>query len=232
MAFINVKKYGDILKLCFLNFFIKKNNDSLINNKFLTHFVSYYTPYGQAVSQRLNDLGFGLLHYALVRIVKPKRILCIGSGRGFVPAILSIACRDNGLGIVDFVDAGFRQESKVGDWEGKGFWTEINPRKYFGFLDTSKHMNVYIKTTKEFIKGVGKRRYQYIYIDANHTYEGVRSDFNLVNKYLDKFGLLLFHDSSMDKKNRNYGVNKFIKKMNFRNKIELMFDAGLTIIQK
>lgn len=232
MTFINVKKYGDIIRLCFLNSFIKKNNDSLINNKFLTHFVSYYTAYGQAVNQKFNDLGFGLLHYSLIRIIKPKRILCIGSGRGFVPAILSIACRDNGQGIVDFVDAGFSQENEVGKWLGSGFWKNIDSKKYFSFLNADKHLKAYIETTAKFAKRIGNKRYQYVYIDAEHTFEGVKNDFNLVFKYLTKSGLIVFHDSCMDKKNKNYGVNRFIKKMDFRNKIELAIDAGLVIIQK
>ena len=52
-------------------------------------------------------LGFGSLHYALIRNLRPRRVLVIGSRYGFVPAIAGLALRANGGGTVDFVDANY-----------------------------------------------------------------------------------------------------------------------------
>ena len=62
-------------------------------NGFLGHGVEISPPF----------IGLGLLHYSLIRIIKPKRILCIGSLRGFIPVLCALACQDNEKGFVDFV---------------------------------------------------------------------------------------------------------------------------------
>ena len=60
------------------------------------------------------SLGFGLLHYALVRNLRCRRVLVVGSQRGFVPAVCGVACRDQGFGSVDFVDAGYSDPGVLG----------------------------------------------------------------------------------------------------------------------
>jgi len=77
--------------------------------------------YGHQCNIESADLGYGWIHYGLIRQQKPKRILCVGSRHGFIPAILAQACKDNNYGKVDFVDAGFDSDEK-GGWTGVGYW--------------------------------------------------------------------------------------------------------------
>lgn len=55
----------------------------------------------------LGSLGFGLIHYALVRNLKPDNALVIGSRTGYIPVIIALALLDNGRGRLDFVDANY-----------------------------------------------------------------------------------------------------------------------------
>ncbi len=95
--------------------------------------------------QRAQDqnLGLGWLYYALGRTVRPRRVVCIGSWRGFVPIVFGQALRDNGEGgCVTFIDP-----SLVDD-----FWTDPQrTAQWFGSfgLDNVEHHRV---TTQQFVE--------------------------------------------------------------------------------
>jgi hypothetical protein len=44
--------------------------------------------------------------------MRPKRVLCVGSRYGYIPAICAYACKENNYGVVDFVDAGFDEDKQ------------------------------------------------------------------------------------------------------------------------
>lgn len=230
MALINKKQIIDTIKLFVLINFFKPFKNSIFNTKNILIFNSYYNSWGQNINKDKLDLGFGLIHYSLIRNIKPKNLLCIGSGRGFIPAVMALACKDNKLGKVDFVDAGFGEEDWYGKWEKKGFWKQVDPKKYFNFFELNKYLNINIKTTESFIKEkLNKKKYDFIYIDGDHTYEGVKKDYKLIVSLLKKGSFLLFHDTV--KIDNNYKVKKFIDENNFKNRINLDFSSGLTIVQ-
>ena len=79
---------------------------SLISRGIAHEFIELYDGLQlQNVDSKADYFGFGLIHYSLVTNIKPKRILCIGSKKGFIPAVCALACRDNRFGTVDFVVA-------------------------------------------------------------------------------------------------------------------------------
>ena len=96
------------------------------------------------LNRNKGDIGYGWLHYSLIRIIKPKRVLCIGSRYGFIPAVCALACRDNGFGMVDFVDAGYAMEDHpdpMEHWGGVGWWKKCDPNKYFGKFGLEKSLS-------------------------------------------------------------------------------------------
>ncbi len=181
-------------------------------------------------------LGFGLIHYALIRNIKPVSILCIGSRTGYIPAILSVACKDNFSGHVDFVDAGFDRDDKKNNWSGIGFWKKIDAKKHFSKLGLSSYISTYVMTTKEFATTYPKKRYQYIYVDGNHSYEGVKLDYSLFWPMLTNGGFMVFHDVHVKwtKNLGKFGVWKLWRELKHTNKIIFPFpkESGLGIIQK
>lgn len=190
---------------------------------------------GHNIDPTTGFLGFGLIHYALVRNLKPRRVLCIGSRMGFIPAILALACKDNRRGQVDFVDAGYGHDNPEKHWSGIGFWKKTHPVAHFTKLGVSDRITTHVMTTREYANKYPKRRYQYIYVDGDHSYKGVKLDYFLFWPRLDKGGFMSFHDvvakGHVDK--GLFGVWKFWKELR-GNKITLPFprESGLGIVQK
>lgn len=181
-------------------------------------------------------LGFGLIHYAFVRNLKPKHILCIGSRKGFIPATIALACKDNGIGHVDFVDAGYGPEEPTKHWSGVGFWKQEDSKKHFAQIGVSSYITTHVMTTSVYAKKYHEKRYQYIYIDGDHSYEGVKQDFSLFWPRLTRGGFMVFHDvvakGYLDK--GLFGVWKLWKEIKNKHAIIFPFpkDSGLGIVQK
>lgn len=184
------------------------------------------------------NLGYGWIHYALIRNLKPKKVLCIGSKYGYIPAVCATACRDNKIGMVDFVDASLDINDYTGPgehWGGVGFWKKCNPQRYFGKFKIEKHINLHVMTSQKFAKKFAKTEYDYIYLDGDHSYEGVKSDFNLFWPKLSKNGFLSIHDIASQNKDGNiYGTRDFWSELKKDKKIAFEFnqDPGLGVIQK
>lgn len=191
---------------------------------------------GQNVNFNQFFLGFGLIHYAFIRNIKPKNILCIGSRKGYIPAIMALACKDNAEGHVDFIDAGYDANCIGKNWSGIGFWKKNNPTKHFAKIGVQEYISTFVMTSDKFSKKFPKKHYQYIYIDGDHSYEGVKLDYELFWPKLDSGGFISFHDvvakGYLDK--GLFGVWKFWKEISDKNAIIFPFpeDSGLGIIQK
>lgn len=190
--------------------------------------------WGHWVERDKGNLGFGYVHFGLIASQKPKRILCIGSQRGFVPVICALACKHNKKGHVDFVDAGFDLDHPKA-WSGDGFWTKNDPKKHFGKVVSDKWITTYVMTTKDFAKKY-KREYDYIYIDGDHSYKGVKTDYQTFWPRLTKGGYMSFHDALAKgsfKKTYHFGVNKLWEEISKKtNSIYFSHLPGLGILQK
>jgi hypothetical protein len=53
------------------------------------------------------NLGFGFLYYGLVRALRPRHVLVIGSGFGFSVVCLALGLNDNSRGHLSFVDPSY-----------------------------------------------------------------------------------------------------------------------------
>lgn len=213
---------------------------SIINFNGVSHLIKIYAKKDNwhQMDMSTGNLGYGWIHYSLIRNLKPKKVLCIGSKYGYIPAICAIACRDNNFGIVDFVDAGLNIQDYSGageHWGGVGFWKKCNPKKYFGKFKIEKYINLHVMTSQEFAKKKSKIKYDYIYLDGDHSYLGIKSDFNLFWPKLSPNGFLAIHDiASPDKDGNVYGTRDFWVELKKNNKIAFEFnqDPGLGVIQK
>ncbi len=189
--------------------------------------------YGHRAKTSKADLGYGWIHYAFVRTVKPRRVLCIGSRHGFIPAVVAQACRDNRSGHVDFVDPGFGPGDK-NHWTGKGLWKTNKGRNLFKDFGLGKFIKLSAVTTSEYVKK-NKKTYDYIYIDGDHSYKGVSTDYRLLWPRLKKHGFMAFHDVNVVEKKPEgvYGIHKLWKEISKRNAFILPFKgSGLGVIQK
>lgn len=218
---------------CFLYYYLKR--------RILYHYGADYR-WGNQKSQNIDketgNMGYGLIHYAIIRNLKPGRILCIGSMYGFIPFMMAFACRENRKGHVDFVDAGYDMNDKndsVRHYFGQGFWKKINPRNHFNYPFENNYLSSYIMTTEEFVK-LKKNRYDYIYFDGDHSYTGAVKDFIAFWPRLKTGGFVCFHDIQFNKikKGIPFEFWKIWKDLEiFPYKIELLNNySGLGFLQK
>jgi hypothetical protein len=190
------------------------------------------------VDVKTGNLGYGWIHYGLIRLMRPERVLCIGSRWGYIPAVCALACKHNGFGVVDFVDAGFDMDDYVGPgehWGGVGWWKKCNPKKYFGAFGLEKNIELQVMTSQEFYKKFPKKRFGYIHVDGDHSYKGVADDFRMFWPRLVKNGYLAIHDiGSPDKDGNVYGTRTFWREISKTKKkyLEILEDPGVGIIQK
>lgn len=198
--------------------------------------IAIYDGYmGHNASYNKAFIGLGLIHYSIIRNARPKNILCIGSRKGFIPATMAMACKENKYGKVDFVDAGYGDESPEKNWTGIGFWKKEDLNSHFGKIEVNNYINSFIMTTKEFAKKFPKKKFDYIYIDGDHSYKGVKSDYKLFWPRLNKKGFMTFHDISVTgtQPEGEYGVKRFWNEIRAKNRLEFSFvGSGLGIIQK
>lgn len=218
--------------------FFGQNN--LINIRTIGNFIDLYAGHDNwhNIDKNSGNLGYGWIHYSLIRNASPKKILVIGSKLGYIPAVCALACKDNNIGHVDFVDAAYDyknpNDSKA-HWGGEGFWKKINVKKYFGKFAIEKYITLHVMTTQKFYEKFVDRKWDYIYLDGDHSYNGIKFDFETFWPKLKKGGFMCLHDIyTKDLGNLEYGVNKYwIKiKKKFPNAIEFGGICGLGIIQK
>ncbi len=199
------------IKTILINYYYRKKANKLSNDRQITRLMQHFsvdeTIHEANISRA--DLGYGWLHYGIIRQKKPKTLLCIGSRHGFIPAIMAQACKDNGTGIVDFVDAGYGK-SDTNNWSGQAYWRNKEGSNCFKNFSLDKHIHMFVQTTAEFKKSHQHKKYDYIYIDGDHSYKGAKFDFDSFWPNLNQTGYMLLHDISIDStpSEGEYGVKR------------------------
>ena len=187
-------------------------NKDFIKN-FITNNKNKSVPYRWTHGATDYHLGDGLLIYAIIQYMRAKTCVCLGSGGGFIPRIMSQARKDlyeqeifegnsewnwGDIGSTIIVDA----DNGVG---GETDWTNED-----SFLRKNFYPRIILETTENayynfFVKEDIK--IDYLHIDADHSYEGVKLDFELYSKILSPNGIISIHDTDI-----NYSKNHIITK--------------------
>lgn len=189
-------------------------------------------------AQRKEDLNLGLawIYYSLGRLIRPKRVVVIGSWRGFVPAVMAKALQDN----VEGGDVWFIDPSLADD-----FW--VDPARvsaHFVSLGV-KNVRHFRYTTQEFLLTkdyAGLEEIGLLMVDGYHSAEQARFDYLAFLEKLDKQAIVLFHDSTSRLSSPIYGkdlayehtVFRFIERLSQTPGLELFTfsqDRGLTMVR-
>jgi len=189
--------------------------------------------------QRAEDanLGLGWLYYALARVLRPSRVVVIGSFRGFVPLIFSKALADNSEGgEVWFIDP-----SIVDD-----FWKDPSVvQQFFGGFGVS-NIKHFLMTTQQFVMSESYRSLEgigIVFIDGYHSEQQARFDYEAFQANLCPEGIILFHDSVKVRISRMYGPDRpyehrvkcFVDKLKDDSGLQvfdLPFGDGVTFVRK
>lgn len=212
--------------------------DKYFFKRIVYHYGADYH-WGDEKSQNLNlnkyNFGYAYYHYAFIKNKKPKRVLCIGSMYGFIPYMMAKACRENKKGHVDFVDAGYDMDTDGNNYYGQGFWKKTDTNKHFSYLKVNKYVSTHVMTSAEFAKK-SKEKYDYVYLDGDHSYKGATENLKLFWPRLNKEGFMCFHDIHFDRILRGLLFEhgrmwKDLSKMPFKFEVSNHY-SGLGILQK
>lgn len=195
----------------------------IIQKYFFLRVVDHYGAdyrWGDERSQNLDtktdNAGYGLLHYSMVKNLRPKHVLCVGSMYGFIPYMLSKACQENKIGHVDFVDAAYDFNDKAyrnNHYFGQGFWRRADVKRHFSYLLNESYISTYVMTLEEFLQN-SCIRYDYVFLDADHSYKGLVRDIRLVWPRMTARSILGIHDIEFDfKKSLNQIDGLFKRKV-------------------
>jgi hypothetical protein len=99
------------------------------------------------------NLGFGFLYYGAVRALRPNHVLVVGSGFGFSVVCLALGLKDNGKGMLTFVDPSYDvlKHGPLRTVGGRGYWSEPEKvKRHFGRFGVDEWISHYKMTNKEF----------------------------------------------------------------------------------
>ena len=238
-------------------------NTDLVKNVITNNGEEGSVPYRWTHGANDVEMGDGLLVYSFIQFIRAKTCVCIGSGGGFIPRIMTQARKDmwemgvfggkpdvswGDIGCTYVVDAnnGIGGKSDIGD-EESFFRKHFHPRV---ILETSERAfyDFFIR------QGIG---IDYLHIDGDHSYEGVKKDFELYSTIMNPNGIISIHDTDSeyqstfivtDDEKKNFhsfdGPVKFIEELrnneywdlvnlkNFRTFTPKVSSTGLTILTK
>jgi predicted O-methyltransferase YrrM len=175
-------------------------------------------PFGHNEDAANLNLGFGFIYYGVVRAVRPKHVLVIGSGYGFSVVCLALALKDNGRGTLTFVDPSYSLV-KHGPFKtigGRGTWDDPSGvQKHWRRFGVEGIVTHYRLTSEELFgayeeKGLAK--IDLAFIDGSHTYKDVKNDFISVVKNARKGSYVFLHDTNIYFREllRHAGVKRWI----------------------
>ena len=149
-------------------------------------------------------LGDGLIVYSLIQHMRAKTCVCIGSGSGFIPRIITQARLDlfkqkifNGnsdynwgdIGVTYLVDAcnGVGGPNDLED-ETSFYRSNFYPR-FIKSTSVDAYYDFFVR------QGI---QIDFLFIDGDHSYEGVKTDFELYSQILSENGIIVIHDTDGD----------------------------------
>jgi predicted O-methyltransferase YrrM len=176
----------------------------------------------------------GWLIYGLVRATKPTICVEIGSARGKSTCFTALGLQHNGAGTLYAIDPHIK--TNWNDTDSMETWPII--QRNLRTLGLEQEVNLIRSISEEAVKS-WKLPIDLFFIDGDHTYSGVKRDFELFLPYMRPHGLILFHDTDWDlhpiagRERSDMGVPQFVEELRLQGYpvITSFRDCGLTVLQ-
>jgi predicted O-methyltransferase YrrM len=131
------------------------------------------------------------LLYGLVRSMKPEICVEIGSARGRSACYIGMALKENGSGKLYAIDP--HTATNWNDIESSDSIDIL--RSNISALGLSNQIVIICSSSEEAGRN-WNRPIDLIFIDGDHSYEGVKHDWELFSPHVKPFGIVLFHDTA------------------------------------
>lgn len=178
--------------------------------------------------------------YALAVATKPGVIVEIGSARGKSTCALALACRQNAVGKVYAIDPHSDNE-----WTDRGVrgGSEEFLRRQLNEYGLQGLVEI-IKATSDTAARQWNQPIDFLFIDGDHSYRGVKADFESFRPWLTADALVAFHDTAWDHRvpwesqpaSKQYhaemGVPAFMEELRLEgyHSVTVAHEPGLTIL--
>ncbi len=129
------------------------------------------------------------LLYGLAKALKPKVAVEIGSARGKSACYVGQALKENGGGKLFAIDPHTRT-----NWNDENSVDTLDEmRRNIRSFRLEKQIEI-IRETSERAAGRWMLPIDLLFIDGDHSYEGVKRDWELFSPHVSSFGIVIFHD--------------------------------------
>ena len=174
------------------------------------------------------------LLYGLVRSMKPQVCVEIGSARGKSACFIGLALKRNGQGKLYAIDPHMRT-----NWNDVAS-VDTHPLiiKNLHTAGVTDYVEIVRKTSAEAVKN-WKPEIDVLFIDGDHSYEGVKADWDRFLPFMKPFGAVIFHDTLWDIRpdpqyqRADMGVPRFVDELRKAGYPAITIDQnfGVTLIQ-
>ncbi|MGC8659296.1 MAG: class I SAM-dependent methyltransferase [Desulfomonilaceae bacterium] len=200
-------------------------------------------PMGHHQEPRNLNLGFGFIYYGLIRALRPKHTLVIGSGYGFSVVCLALGIRDNGLGSLSFVDPSYSlfKDGPFKTIGGRANWSDAESvYSHFNRFGVSHLVTHFRMSSEEFFDSYESRRLPAIsvaFIDGAHDFKHVKHDFVEVLKRSRPNTYVFLHDSNIYIREMlgHAGVKKWLYFLQKNEKafqvVDFPFSSGVALVR-
>ena len=162
-------------------------------------------------------MGDGLIVYSIIQHMRFKNCVCIGSGGGYIPRIMTQAR-------IDLHKQGIYEGNIEYNWGDIGSTYLVDACNGIGGECKIENIDSYYRSHfyPRFIKDTSENAYynffvlhdikiDLLFIDVDHTYDGVKKDFDLYSQILTPNGIIIIHDTD-EKFSKNLIVSEDAKK--------------------
>lgn len=168
----------------------------------------------------------------------PKRIMEIGTAKGGTLFLLSkIASKDALIISLDLPGGSFGGGYSL--WKIPLYKSFAKDKQKIRLIRVDSHKVKSLQKIKKILKG---KKLDFLFIDGDHTYEGVKKDFELYQQLVRKGGKIAFHDiavhdAAIIPTTQKCEVRRFWKELNFNYKKEIIEDekqgwGGIGVFKK
>jgi hypothetical protein len=242
--------------------------DEMITNQdyirqYITNNDGTPVPYRWTHGATNENMGDGLIVYSLIQNMRAKNCVCIGSGGGYIPRIMTQAR-------IDLFKQGIFEGNNDFNWGDIGATYLIDACNGIGGPNDLENEDSFYRKEFQprFIKDTSENAFynffirqdikiDVLFIDGDHSYEGVKKDFDLYSTILSDKGIIIIHDTdseyeetfiiSEDSKKDHHsfdGPAKLVKELqenpqwnlinlhNFRILMDKPSSSGITIINR
>lgn len=178
------------------------NQDFISQN--ITNNGNEPVPYRWTHGATDKHMGDGIIVYSVIQHMRFKNCVCIGSGGGYIPRIMTQAR-------IDLYNQKIFEGNGDYNWGDIGTTYVVDPCNGIGGPSDLDNDKSFYRTTfyPRFIKETSEKAYydffviqdikiDILFIDGDHSYEGVKKDFELYSNILSDNGIIIIHDTDIN----------------------------------